>query len=79
MYKYKIKGDFDTSNCKIYIQAKATAKINRKLLERATEYLEKVYSDIYELFQVMTWLKKKHFISFIDDKTRYHSSSTTSY
>ena len=71
MYRCEIKGDFDTSNYKICIQAKATAKINREPLERATEYLEKVYSDICGPFQVITWSKKKHFVFFIDDKTRY--------
>ena len=71
VYGCEIKGDFDTSNCKICIQAKATAKTNREPSERATEYLEKVHSDICGPFQVMTWSKKKHFVSFIDDKTRY--------
>ena len=66
-----IRGNFDTANCEICIQAKATAKVSRVPTERATEYLGKVHSDICGPFQVKTWSNKRHFVSFIDDKTRY--------
>ena len=36
-------------DCETCIKAKATTIVSRKSLNRASEYLEKVYSDIYRL------------------------------
>ena len=40
-------------------------------MPRALNYLDKVYTDIYGLITPEIYDKKRYFISFIDDKTRY--------
>jgi len=40
-------------------------------MPRALNYLEKVYTNIYGLITPETYDKKRYFISFIDNKTRY--------
>jgi hypothetical protein len=57
--------------CDICIQAKATAKISRIPMPRASEILEKVHSDICGPISPKTLSKKRYFVSFIDDKTRW--------
>ena len=58
-------------DCETCIKAKATTIVSRKSPVRASEYLEKVYSDICGPISPETWTKKRYFTSFIDDKTRY--------
>jgi hypothetical protein len=62
---------FDYLPCETCIQSKATAIISRETPERATEYLEKVHSDICGPITPETWSKSRYFASFIDDKTRW--------
>ena len=57
--------------CEICIQAKATAKISRKPMSKSLEILEKVHSDIYRPISPGTFRKRRYFVSFIDDNTRY--------
>jgi hypothetical protein len=63
--------DISTKNCDICIQAKAKAKISRESMTRATEILEKIHSDICGPISPETFGKKRYFISFIDDYTRW--------
>jgi transposase InsO family protein len=58
-------------NCDICIQAKATAIIGRERPRDATEYLEKVHSDICGPIRPQTFTKRRYFCTFIDDKSRY--------
>jgi transposase InsO family protein len=58
-------------DCETCIKAKATTIVSRKRPDRASEYLEKVHSDICGPISPETWTKKRYFTSFIDDKTRY--------
>ena len=53
------------------IQAKATAKISYTPMPRAEEVLEKVHSDICGPISPGTFGKKRYFVSFIDDYSRY--------
>ena len=57
--------------CETCIQAKAKAKISRTPMPRAKEVLEKVHSDICGPISPGTFQRKRYFVSFIDDKTRY--------
>jgi Pol polyprotein, beta-barrel domain/gag-polypeptide of LTR copia-type len=57
--------------CETCIQAKATANISRTPMSKASEILEKVHSDICGPISPGTFRKKRYFVSFIDDKTRY--------
>jgi hypothetical protein len=57
--------------CEIYIKLKAIAKNSYKPIPIVLNYLEKVYLDIYGPILSKTYDKKRYFISFIDDKTRY--------
>ena len=58
-------------NCDICVKAKAIAKISYKPMPRALNYLDKVHTDICGPIAPETYDKKRYFISFIDDKTRY--------
>ena len=57
--------------CETCIQAKSTAKISRTPMPRASEVLEKVHSDICGPISPGTFGRKKYFVSFIDDYSRY--------
>jgi GAG-pre-integrase domain len=61
---------FNHLPCETCIQSKATTIISRETPQRATEYLEKVHSDICGPITPETWSKSRYFASFIDDKTR---------
>lgn len=56
--------------CEICVQAKMTKKPFHKV-ERSTELLELVHSDICELNGKLTRGGKRYFITFIDDHSRY--------
>ena len=57
--------------CETCIQAKATTKVSREAINRATQYLETIHSDIWGPVKPLTWSKGRYFISFIDDSTRW--------
>ena len=57
--------------CDICIQAMATKKVRYIQMPRATTILEKVHSDICGPISPETLSKKRYFVSFIDDKTRW--------
>ena len=57
--------------CDICIQAKATKKVSRVEMPRASTILEKVHSDICGPITPETLSKRRYFVSFIDDKTRW--------
>ena len=57
--------------CDICIQAMATKKVSYIQMPRATTILEKVHSDICGPISPETLSKKRYFVSFIDDKTRW--------
>jgi hypothetical protein len=61
----------NTSGCDICIQAKATRKVSQVEMPRASTTLEKVHSDICGPISPETLSKKRYFVSFIDDKTRW--------
>ena len=61
----------NTSECEICIQAKATRKVSRVEMPRASTILEKVHSDICGPIAPESLSKKRYFVSFIDDKTRW--------
>jgi hypothetical protein len=61
----------NTSKCDICIQAKATRKVSQVEMPRASTILEKVHSDICGPISPETLSKKRYFVSFIDDKTRW--------
>jgi len=65
-------------NCEICIQSKAIAKISYIPMPRASGYLEKVHSDICGPISPETTTKKRYFISFIDDYSRYSTISLIS-
>ncbi|KAJ9535862.1 hypothetical protein OSB04_un000976 [Centaurea solstitialis] len=56
--------------CEIYVQAKMKRKTFPKI-ERNSEILELVHSDIYELNGVITRGGCRHFITFIDDHSKF--------
>jgi hypothetical protein len=58
-------------NCDICIKSKAIAKVSYIPMPRASGYLEKVHSDICGPITPITTSKKRYFISFIDDYSRY--------
>ena len=62
---------FNDIPCDTCIQAKASANISRAKPKRASEYLEKVYSDICGPISPETWSKSRYFASYIDDSTRW--------
>ena len=41
-------------DCETYIKAKVTTIVSRRSIDRASKYLEKVYSDIYRLISPET-------------------------
>ena len=57
--------------CEICVEAKM-AKPSFKNIERSSEPLELIHSDICDLKQMRSRGGKKYFITFIDDCTRYH-------
>ena len=57
--------------CPICIQAKATKIVSRQKPRDASEYLEKVHSDICGPIKPQTPSQKRYFCLFTDDKTRY--------
>ena len=67
-----------TSECEICIQAKATKKVSRVEMPRASTILEKVHLDIYRPIALETLSKKRYFVSFIDDKTRWATTKLLS-
>ena len=56
--------------CEIYVEAKLTRSLFPSV-ERNTEPLELIHSDICDLKFVQTCGGNKYFITFIDDSTRY--------
>lgn len=65
------KLDFNANHkCPTCIEAKST-KIPFKSIERSTEPLELIHSDVCDLKYVQPRGGKKYFITFIDDYTRY--------
>lgn len=58
-------------DCETCIKAKAKANISREPTTPVNEYLEKVNSDVCGPISPATWSKRRYFVSFIDDKTRY--------
>ena len=62
--------DNNSKTCEICIQAKMTKKPFPKS-ERNSEILDLVHSDICELNGNLTRGENRHFISFIDDTSRY--------
>ena len=56
--------------CVDCIKGKQT-KHTKKGSTRNTQFLEIVHTDIFELFDVNSFEKKKYFITFIDDYSRY--------
>lgn len=65
------QGLIKCKECETCIKAKATIRNSRRTPERASDYLEKVHSDICGPISPETWTKKRYFTSFIDDKTRF--------
>ena len=61
----------DTSKCETCIQAKATRKVSRVEMPKVSTVLEKVHTDICGPIAPETLSKKRYFVSFIDDKTRW--------
>jgi hypothetical protein len=68
----------NTSECEICIQAKATRKVSRVEMPRASTILEKVHSDICGPIAPESLSKKRYFVSFIDDKTRWATTKLLS-
>ena len=69
-YKY-INCKYDHDNkCEICVEAKMTKKPFHKV-ERSSELLQLVHSDICELNGQLTRGGKRYFITFIDDHSRY--------
>ena len=60
-----------TPKCEICIQAKATSKVSRVEMPRESEILGKIHSDICGPISPETVAKKRYFVSFIDDKSRW--------
>ena len=65
----KFKIDFN-HKCEICVEVKMT-KVSFKSVERSTEPLELIHSDVCDMKFVQTRGAKKYFITFIDDCTRY--------
>ena len=65
-----VNGEIIKDKCEICIQAKITKKPFPKV-ERNTNILDLVHSDICELNGVLTRGGKRYFITFIDDCSRY--------
>ena len=65
-----IKDDIKKDKCKICAQAKITKKPFPKV-ERNTQILDLVHSDICEFNGILTRGGKRYFITFIDDCSRY--------
>ena len=65
----KFKIDFN-HKCEICVEAKMT-RASFKSIERGTEPLELIHSDVCDMKSVQTRGGKKYFIAFIDDCTRY--------
>ena len=64
------KFNIDKHKCEICVEAKL-AKSSFHSVERSTELLGLVHSDVCDLKFVQTRGGKKYFITFIDDSTRY--------
>ena len=65
----KFKIDFN-HKCEICVEAKM-ARASFKLVERSTEPLELIHSDVCDMKVVQTRGGKKYFITFINNCTRY--------
>ena len=65
--KFEIDSNY---KCDIYVEAKLT-KALFKSVERKTEPLELIHTDVCNLKFVQTRGGKKYFITFIDNCTRY--------
>ena len=57
--------------CEVCVEAKLT-KIHFQSVERSTEPLDLIHSDICDLKYVQTRGGKKYFITFINDSTKYY-------
>lgn len=65
------KFDIDLNHkCEIYVEAKLS-KTPFHTIERSTEPLELIHSDFCDFKSIQTRGRKKYFITFIDDYTRY--------
>ena len=65
----KFKIDFN-HKCEICVEVKM-ARASFKSIERSTEPLDLIHSDVCDMKFVQTRSGKKYFIPFIDDCTRY--------
>jgi len=59
------------SKCQICVQSKQTRKPHKAVEERCLEPLELIHSDLCEMNGVLTKGRKRYFITFIDDCTRF--------
>jgi hypothetical protein len=62
---------FTEQTCDTCVQAKQTSIISREPTSPASNYLEKVYSDVCGPIQPITSGKNRYFLSIIDDFTRW--------
>lgn len=62
---------YDKFTCNICLESNARHEISRAKPHKASVYLEKVNSDICGPIKPETLGKKRHFVTFLDDSTRY--------
>ena len=74
LIRYEILPDLDFSNfdtCVDCIKGKLTAKVRNAEIDRCTELLEVIHTDICKSFTPLAMGVYKYFITFIDDYSRY--------